>query len=408
MPTVKSVLRKTKLTNNKYPIYLRVTYLRKSKFFRTNFNASLKEWNQKTGQFNSKNENSTQNNRVLKKFESKVLEIVNGFELEDKDFSLETIERALRVEANPITDNFFIFFSIITREMLDSGRTGSAKVNKDTYNSLKLFNKGLLELTFEDLNADFLYKYEVFLRKRGGTDGGIGVKMRAIRSVYNLAIKRNITKEINYPFKKYKIAKLKGKSLKRALNLEDIYTIKSFDFSNQQHLINSRNYFLFSFFTRGMNFADMMRLKWSNISNDKIFYTRSKTNYNFSIKILSPVQEILDYYKTNALSTEYVFPILLRDDLKPNQIENRKHKVLKAFNKDLKAIGTLCKIDHKLTSYVARHSYANCMRKAGSSTEIISESLGHQELSTTKAYLKELGASEIDNACDSLLLNTAS
>ena len=403
MYTIKVVLRKTKLSNNKYPIYLRVTYLRKSKFFRTPFNSSIKEWNNKTGEYNSKNDNNLQNNRVLTNLKSRVQKIINNFDIEDKDFSFNALDKELRLISNPLHNNVFNFFSVITQEMIDSGRIGSAKVNKDTYRSLKIFNNDSLILNFEDLNADFLYRYEVFLRKRGGTDGGIGVKMRTIRSIYNLAIKRNLTKESNYPFKTYKVSKLKGKGMKMALDIEDVFKIVELDLSEHPHLIDTRNYFVFSFFTRGMNFADMMKLKWSNISKDRIHYVRSKTNFNFSIKILDQIKDILIFYKANNPSTQYIFPILLKDKLTPDQIANRKHKTLKIFNKNLKEIGKLCSINQKLTSYVTRHSYANCMRKSGGSTEIISESLGHKELSTTKAYLKELGASEIDDACELFL-----
>lgn len=403
MATIKTVLRKTKLDNNKFPIYLRVTHLRKSKFFRTPFNSTLKEWNEKTGEFNSKNDNAIQNNRVLNKFKSRVLKIINDFEIEDKDFSFKVLEHELRLIYNPLQNNFFNFFNSITQEMLDSNRIGSADVNKYTSLSLLMFNNNSSDLNFEEVDADFLYRYEVFLRSRGGTDGGIGVKMRAIRAVYNLAIARNFTKENNYPFKKYKVSKLKSKGQKRALSAADLSKITKLDYAKHPHLIYARDYFLFSYYTRGMNFADMLKLKWSDISDGRIFYTRSKTQANFSIKILEPVKLILESYKAQNLPTPYVFPILLKEKLTPMQIKYRKHKVLRRFNKDLKEIGELCGINQNLTSYVARHTFANTMRKNGSSTEIISASLGHKELSTTKAYLKELESPELDEACELLV-----
>ncbi|MDW5289159.1 site-specific integrase [Formosa sp. PL04] len=402
MPSIKIVLRKTKLHSNKFPIYLRVTHLRKSKHFRTPFNSTIKEWNNKTGEFNSKHENSTQNNRVLNKFKSKVLKIINNFEIDDKDFSFSALEKELRLFSNPLQNDVFVFFDTIIKEMVDSGRIGTSKVNKETSNSLKKFNKGST-LAFEALNADYLYRYEVHLRKRGGTSGGIGVKMRTIRAIYNLAINRDLIKEANYPFKIYKISKLKGSSIKRALGMTDITIIETFDYSTNPHLLNARNYFIFSFYTRGMNFTDMMKLKWDNISKERIYYTRSKTNYNFSIKIIDPIKDILTYYKNSNPSTQYVFPILLKENLTPSQIDNRKHKVLKQFNTSLKEIRQLCDISHNITSYVARHSYATCMRKKGVSDEVISASLGHQELSTTKAYLKSFEDFEVDEACDLLL-----
>lgn len=68
-----------------------------------------------------------------------------------------------------------------------------------------------------------------------------------------------------------------------------------------------------------MNFYNMMLLEWEDIQTDKILYTRRKTKTRFSIKILEPVREILDYYKVQQKSTKYVFPILTSDDLTPMQ-----------------------------------------------------------------------------------------
>jgi site-specific recombinase XerD len=76
------------------------------------------------------------------------------------------------------------------------------------------------------------------------------------------------------------------------------------------------------------------------------------------VKILPPVQEVLDHYFSQNRTTEYALPILLKDDLTPAQIENRKHKTLKKFNKDLKELATLAKVAKNVTSYVIRHSYA--------------------------------------------------
>ena len=150
-----------------------------------------------------------------------------------------------------------------------------------------------------------------------------------------------------------------------------------------------------------MNFADMMKLRWDNIYSDRIHYTRSKTKGNFIIKIMPPVQQILDYYKSNKHS--YVFPIILRENLTPSQLNNRKRKTLKKFNKDLKELGELAKIDKPITSYVARHSFANCLKQKGAGTDFISESLGHQDVKTTKAYLKELDTAILDEASEMLL-----
>jgi integrase len=218
-----------------------------------------------------------------------------------------------------------------------------------------------------------------------------------------MAINRGLIKPDIYPFKVYKISKLKGKGLKKALTLEDVHKIIQLDLSNHPKLINAQKYFVFSFYTRGMNFADMMKLQWKDVSDDRVYYTRAKTKTNFQITILPPVQKILDYYRNIPSKTSYVFPILLRDEMSPAQIENRKKKTLKQYNKDLKEIATLCGINRSVSSYVARHSYANCLKQKGVATDIISESMGHQNVAITQAYLKELDSSLIDAAMEVLL-----
>jgi len=157
-------------------------------------------------------------------------------------------------------------------------------------------------------------------------------------------------------------------------------------------------------YARGMNFGDMMKLEWKEIDQQKIYYTRSKTKGNFMIKILPPVREILDFYQEFSLDTKYVFLILLRNNLTPPQlVENRKHKTLQRYNKDLKEIAQICGIDKPLSSYVARHSFANCLKQKGVATDVISESLGHQNLAITQVYLKELDSSVLDRAIELLL-----
>jgi hypothetical protein len=61
----------------------------------------------------------------------------------------------------------------------------------------------------------------------------------------------------------------------------------------------------------------------------------------------------LDNYNENRKDTNYVFPILLPDDLTPMQIENRKHKILGQYNKSLKIMAERAGI----TKNVTRHSF---------------------------------------------------
>lgn len=402
MINIKIVIRKKILSNGQYPIFLRVTKDRRSKYFKTIFNVLEKEWDTSKGRFKKSNSNYIQNNRLLIKIQERAYKVLTEIEIEKEDFSLEDFEKKFRIEKNPFKSNFFAFWQEVIYEMEESGRAGNARANRDSFRSLKLFNKSS-NLKFHEVTSAYLTKYEIFLRARGGSDGGIGVRMRAIRAIFNRAIERNLVKSTFYPFRSYKISRLKGKEQKRALTIEQVQSIIKMDIESYPHLINSRNYFVFSFYTRGMNFADIMKLEWNNIKEDRIYYTRSKTKGNFIVKILPPVAEILTHYQIKNNGTKYIFPVLLRENLSTQQIEERKSKILKRFNKDLKEIAEICNIDRTITSYVARHSYANCLKQKGVATDVISESMGHKNLAVTQAYLKELDNSVLDEASELLL-----
>jgi integrase/recombinase XerD len=402
MTSVKAVLRKTKLTNDRFPISLRVTKNRRSKFFKTPYSVLEQEWNPSVGEFNKRNSNYIQNNRLLNKYKERAYSIITDIEIENEFYTLEDFENTFRNKKNPINQNIFNFGDQIVADMRASGRVGNGRAYYDTLNSLKRYRRNR-HLTFKEINCAYLDKYETYLRSRGGNDSGIGVRMRAIRALFNMAIKHEYIPESLYPFKVYKISKLKAKGFKSALSLEEINRIVALDLTNHPRLCHFKKYFLFSFYTRGMNFADMTHLTWDDIQGDRILYTRSKTKVNFQIKIIKPVKEILDFYMEYPSDTNYIFPILLRENLTMKQIENRKHKVMKLYNSALKEIANLALIEKKVTTYVARHSFATCLKHKGVPTDIISESLGHQNIIITQTYLKSFNNSVLDDATEVLL-----
>lgn len=404
MASVKTVLRKTRLSNGKYPICLRITKDRKSKFFKTIFDCNEKEWESKSGRFNKKNSNYTQNNRLLGRFEDRALEIINELKLEFDNFSLEEFELRFRVESNPVSSNLFYFWNEVINEMIVAGRIGNAKVNQETLKSIRKFAKNDA-ITFSGINISFLEKYEVFLRSNSGTNGGIGVKMRTLRALYNNAIRRGIVKQNRYPFNTYKISKFRSRSFKRSITRKAISDIENLNLNEYpQSMINAQKYFLFSFYNRGMNFVDMMNLKWKDIINDTLFYRRSKTNYSFTIKLLPPAKRIIDYYRSLNNGNEYVFPILLHQNYSIEQKNERRIKVIRRINKNLKEIAAMCAIETPITFYVARHSFATHMIKNNASLEMVKETLGHTDIKTTHNYIADLSTSEIDDACEALLL----
>jgi integrase/recombinase XerD len=406
MSTIKIVLRDKPNKEGLYPIVFKITKERKTKIITLGMDCLKSQWNEQSSEFKKNYPNYLQRNRALLNFRQKALTIIDGFNLEEIDFTLSQFEEKLRgKEQSKITVLEFWLDKI--NDLNLAGRTGNARAHQDTKNSFFKFHKNQ-KVLFREITVEVLYKYETHLRANGSNDGGIGVRMRELRALYNEAIRRGVVLEKYYPFKVYKVSKLKGKGFKKALTRDEVKKIENLDKNKHPHLLEAKHLFVFSYYTRGMNFYDMMKLRWDNIDNDKIIYTRSKTKGKFIVKILEPVQEILNFYKTVNTSTGYVFPILLKEGLTPIQIENRKFKKLKVFNGDLKKIAKIVGIEKPVTSYVARHSFATNLKELGVSTEVISQSMGHQNVSITTAYLKDFDNDIIDDANEKLLMEPIS
>ena len=402
MASVKILLRDKPNKNGLYPVILRITKERKIKIITLGMECYQKDWDEKEVQFKKSLSNHIQKNRVLLTLKQKAWKIIDGFNLDEVDFTLNQFEAKFRgKEQNKITVLEFWLDTISDLNLV--GRTGNSRAYLDTKNSFFKFCKNQ-KILFKEIGVELLDKYETYLRVNGSNDGGIGVRMRAIRALYNDAIKKGVVDEKYYPFKTYKVSKLKGRGFKKALTREEVKKIEDIDENSYPHIIEAKHLFVFSYYTRGMNFYDMMKLTWDNVVDDKIIYTRSKTKGRFIVKILKPVQEILDYYRDVNQATKFVFPILLKEGLTPIQIENRKAKKLKRFNSDLKKIAEIVGILKPITSYVARHSFATNLKQIGVSTDVISQSMGHQNISITSSYLKDFDDDIIDDANARLLM----
>lgn len=390
--TIKLITDSKPLSNGKHRVYIRIIKNRKRKNISIGLECRKEDF--KNESFTKNHPNHQLENELLLTFKTRALKILRNFQLLESDFTLDEFELQFRKRKKKVDVSLIKFFDEIIEEMERAGKIGNANAYKDTKNSIIKF-KGA-NIKFEDVTPTFLEKYEVFLREQGSQDGGIAFRMREFRAIFNKARKRKTIPKEPYPFEDYKISKLKSNTPKRALTIQEFRKFRDVDLSKHPHLQDAYNFFMFSIYTRGMNFKDMMHLRWSDIHNNRIHYTRSKTKGKFNLEIIDSVQKILDYYKSQERPTNYVFPILLSESMTPKQVNYRKQKVLKRYNSRLKEIAELVGIETRLSSYVARHSFATILKMTGTPIEKISEMMGHKDVSITMSYLKEFSNEDLD------------
>ena len=405
MASTKLILRTSKtLKNGEHPIVLRVIKDRKSKFIFTGYSCPANLWDFKENKPKKKHPNRLELELFLDKKKAEAQKIILDLENENANYTPESFKQVYKVSTKKIT--VFKFLDEIIENLQKQNRVGNANMYKDCKRSLMKFRNNV-DLYFNDITVSFLLKYERHLAERGVTGNSISVYMRTIRSAFNKAIAEKYIKRDTYPFEDYKISKLDTGTQKRALTKAQMQQIINLEILEWNSLKDAKNYFLFSYYCRGINFTDMAFLQWKDISNNRLTYVRAKTGKSYNMELLLPAMDILNLYHpfTGEKRDNYVFPILNKEKhITAIQKDNRITKVLKKVNDDLKEIANQAKVDIPLTTYVARHSFATILKRQGVSTSIISEALGHDNERTTQIYLDTFENSVLDEASKMILL----
>ena len=326
-----------------------------------------------------------------------------------------------RLEALDVPVNFDTLFEPTTRkagitiedgfnaeiERLESlGKINSATKHKyalqvlDGYKSVKT--------ALEAIDLDYLKGLELYLRQRGNKDNSIATRFAIFKAIYNKAVKEGKVTVKQNPFTLFQVGSLWAKTRKRAIDKDDIQRLIDLEIADghtTEYRRLARDLFLFSYFTAGMNFGDIARLRYKDIVKGRVNYSRHKTQKLLSFQLVPNALQIIEKYsRANHAQEDYIFPILDRSEHKTaQQIFNRLHKVLRKVNRELKTLGEQIGLKMPLTTYVARHTYATVLKRSGVSVALISESLGHSDLSTTQIYLDSFENSQIDAAMQHLL-----
>lgn len=400
MTTVDVICYKYKpLKTGELPLKIRICKDRKTRYINLGVSTKAEYWD-----FEKNKPKSTCPDRELieKLISNKISEVkskIVELKSEDKEFSATTLVENVSNPSKIITVTVGELFRQHIHCLEEEKRTGYRLSIQQTYNSLLKFNKHL-DIPFSDMDCNWLRRYETWLRKQGKSENTIGIRFRNIRVIFNLAMDTGLVKPENYPFKKFKVSKLHQETAKRALNKNDIlavinYPVKEKDFYTRLAVA----LFTFSYFMGGINFVDMAYLTEKNIAGGRLLYSRKKTSKLINLPMQQRAYMVLKEYKSNDA---YLFPILSSRHKTEQQRLNRIHKVITKVNKALKSIGEELHIPIRLTTYVARHSYATVLKRAGVSTSIISESLGHSSEKVTQIYLDSFENSQIDKAMENL------
>jgi integrase/recombinase XerD len=371
--------------NGLFPVKIRITFNRKQKYYPLDIDLSKTDF-----------ENATSNDpkKILKTVSKKLTkELAKANDIADglKLFDFKSFEERLNGFTASLTNVKSVYDENIAK-LKKNDQIGSADSYRYSFKSLSNYSNENLE--FEDITVDYLEGYERWMMQNNKSITTVGIFLRCLRRVFNIALKKKIISSESYPFGEEKYVIPASNNIKKALSINDIKLIISYDSGSQLAESIARDYWVFSYLSYGLNFKDIAKLKYKHIDGDSINIIRSKTVNStknnqkiISIPLLPESLQIIERLGNNDKSREsYVFPIL-----KPKLSATDQHKSIKQFvktnNKYMDRIGQKLGIKTKITTYVARHSFATIMKLNGTPTSFIQEGLGHKSIETTESYL---------------------
>lgn len=394
--SIKTMLNTDRARNDgTYPLIVRIIHNRSKKMIYTPYHLFQSDFDSGTqkvvcgGESGLTKQKCNEINRYLKESREQLSRILIRLEREiPNGYSADHIIENLSTQQT--TKYVLPYFEREIATMRSAGRFGSATLYNSTMNSLIRFVRNP-KFTFKDIDFRFISDYVAHLQGENISRNSINMYLRNFRSVYNKAQKDGLIHLKKSPFADFSIGVTQ--TVKRSLSKDVIRRIAYCDLPFNSTLSLVRDIFMFSFYTRGMSLVDMVYLRHENIVGGVIYYKRNKTGQQLQIAISIPLRELIERYHS---SSPFVFPILKEGS--SESLYKQYRSALNQINNSLKRIGTILGLEDKLTTYVARHSWAMIAKTEGVSIATISEGLGHTTEKTTQIYLKAFDRKIIDEA----------
>lgn len=377
--TVLGVLDRRRIkSNGLYPVKIEVIYRRRQKYFSSGVDMSEDEWDAGPLQ----GTDGYKFSEVRKCFEA-VVENVSR-QLSSGSFSIETLEGT---GSKCVTVNAYL--ENMAEEFRLAGRINSYYRCRSTLRNVEKFaGRNIL---FSDITVIWLKSCEQFWLRDGKNFTTVSIYMKTVKCALNRAVADGCLFAGQMPFGKGGYLIPKGVSRKLALSKDQISKI--IRYKGDLRLERYRDLWLFSYLCNGINFKDMLLLKYRNVIGGEICFVRSKTESSYSSSkvvravMTSEMSEIISRWGNHPDGNPdtFIFPYAngIEGDF---AVANMVRKVICMCNLALKKIAESLEIP-RFTTYAARHSFATVLLKSGVNIKFISECLGHSSLSVTETYL---------------------
>jgi integrase/recombinase XerD len=172
-----------------------------------------------------------------------------------------------------------------------------------------------------------------------------------------------------------------------------------------QEYNHARNIWLISYYFAGMRVSDVLRLKWSDFQDGRLYYTMGKNNKTDSLKASTKAIEILKQYELyRDEESNLIFPELRQADLADKfETDRIIASRVNLIDKYLRThVAPAAKITKPLTMHIARHTFGNISGDR-IPVQMLQKLYRHTDIKTTIGYQSNFIHRDVDEALEAVI-----
>ena len=399
MASIKIFLRKVIKKDGTSPLAIRITKERKTSYIYLEYSIKAKDWDEKAQRVKSSYPNSARLNNYLIK---KLSEATNSsLELEtSKD---HVTAKAVSQKIKPKTgDTVFNQADLYVNQLKEDGKFKQWANTRSNVGRLKEFLQ--TDITFSDLTTVTLERFKAnLIAKRKVSERTAVNHLVTIRSICANAIKEGACDPKFYPFGKGKTKIKFPDSKKVGLTLAEVNKIEAAELDGKAH--HARNLWLISFYFAGIRVSDVLKLKWPDFQDGRLYYAMGKNNKGDSLKVSTKVAAILkEYEPLQEKGCDLVFTELryvdMRNKFELDRIIDSKVNTIDKLLRNKVAVAA--KITKPLSMHISRHTFGS-LSGDKIPIQMLQKLYRHSDIKTTIGYQSNFIHKDTDDALEAVI-----
>lgn len=400
MASIKIVLRKEVKKDGSSPLAIRITKDRKTSYIYTGYTIFEKDWDAEGERVRKSHPNSVRLNNYLlgRKFDAQNQSL--ELEMVQADVSAKTVRKKIKpISKGSVFEQADLYLLRLKKDKKYNRLQAEAPRVKYIKQYLKQ------DIPFSEFTIGAIRRFVAWLKaERNVSERTASNYLALIRSIFSQAIEEKVCEVKYYPFGKGKISIKFPESKKIGGNLDDVSAIEAIDLSDSPAEHHARNIWLFSFYFAGMRVSDVLRLKWTDFQNGRLFYAMGKNNKVDSLMVPAKAMHILNEYRAQKDETDLVFPELkgLPKSADRYAIQVRIKTKLGPINRNLKEVARKANVTKTISMHISRHTFGNL---SGDTipVQMLQKLYRHSSISTTIGYQASFINKSADDALQAVI-----